>query len=244
MPFAKSLDGSNPLLVLTVAPGTGRNRDVLLIEIRQGDANGPLLYADKSDLTKASSRRTLLTNVRGVAGMPAMTDTMLMQVLAEYRAWLDHPTKAQPFQIILRGKTEHDSQGVVIPVAEPADAAAVTTALRTALNDMAIGAPDMLLTWPTNHADKLAVVDVDYHHLPEAPSEDYTAALAAAVRPRPLAWWRSHGGGLHLVYIAVAPYAANELAACAALAITSIDPTATIELLTHTRHPKSPRSSR
>jgi hypothetical protein len=85
------------------------------------------------------------------------------------------------------------------------------------------------------------IVDVDYHHLPTPPSEDFTTALAEAIRPRPLAWWRSHGGGLHLVYVAVPPFDANELAACAALAVTQIDPTATIDLLTETRHPKSER---
>lgn len=242
MPLVKPIIGSNPPLVMCLESLTKRDVGKVQFEVRPTDINGATLFIDRVDLTSARSRTQLLNNINRLAGMALpLTDAMLVQVYTEFVESQARPTAGSEFFLILRRLTEENSQGTRIEVGNPPTPEAVRAAVRRALDEVAIGSPNMVLTWASEHADKLMVLDVDYHHLPSPPSEDFTTALAAAIRPRPFAWWRSHGGGLHFVYVAVPPYDANELVACAALAITQIDPTATIDLLTETRHPKSER---
>lgn len=243
MPLIWPLPGTNPPMVMTVEPidKNGKDQDKVRIEVREVDGNGPLRFLDKADLTSAGSRSRLLNQLGRVAGLPSITDFMLVQLLTDYRTWHAKPTAKAPFSIVLRRRNESDTHGVHIEVAAPGNPAAVQKAIHDAIEERAVAGPDMLLTWPTEYADKLTVLDVDYHDLAQAPDEEFTTALAQAIRPRPLAWWRSHGGGLHLLFIAVPPYQADELAACAAIHVTTIDPSASIELLCHTRHPRSGR---
>jgi hypothetical protein len=242
MPLVKSISGSQPPLVMVLESLPKRDKGRVLFEVRSTDVNGAQQFMDRVDFTSARSRAGLVANINRIPGVAQpVTDAMLIQVFAEFTAWQAQPAPCSDFVLTLRRMTEVAAQGTSIPVENPPTPEAVRTAFTHAINDMAIAAPNMVLTWEAEHADKLQVLDVDYHHLPAAPSIDFTTALAEAVRPRPLAWWRSHGGGLHFIYIAVPPYAADELAACAALAVMQIDPTASVELLTQTRHPKSRR---
>ena len=242
MPLTKPIPGSNPPLVMCLEPLPKRDGGKVQFEIRPTDANGAPVFLDRVDLTSARSRTQLLNALNRLAGVAQpLSDAMLVQLHTEFVAWQARPAPGNAFVLTLRRITEVDAQGTRIEVGDPPTPEAVRTTIRHALEEIAIGGPNMLLTWSSEHADKLMVVDVDYHAQPTPPSEDFTTALAEAIRPRPLAWWRSHGGGLHLVYVSVPPYDANELAACAALAVTQIDPTATIDLLTQTRHPKSER---
>lgn len=240
MPLAKSLPGSNPPMVITVQPVDRKSNGHLLIEVREKDASGTLRTNTKADLSSATSRARLLTTINSVPGVVPVVDAYLIQLLVDYRAWREPPADVGPFILSLHKVNESDVLGTKVEIALPVEPAAVKTAFRGAIDDLAVGAPNMVLSWNAKHADKLCVVDVDYHGQ-EAPTEDFICALAGAIRPRPLAWWRSHGGGLHLVFVAVPPYDANELAACAALTVSGIDPTATVEILTSTRHPRSDR---
>lgn len=242
MPLANPIPGASPPLVMTLEPLPKSAAGKVQFEVRQGGSNGTAIFIDRLDLTSARSRTNLLTALNRLAGVAQpVTDAMLVQLHSEFVAWQARPVPGITFALTLRRMDQHNSQGQTFEVGDPPTPEAVRTAIRRAIEDVAVGSPNMVLTWAPEHADKLMVLDVDYHHLPTPPSEDFTTALAEAIRPRPLAWWRSHGGGLHLVYVAVLPYDANELAACAALAVTQIDPTATIDLLTETRHPKSER---
>ena len=84
--------------------------------------------------------------------------------------------------------------------------------------------------------DRLAMLDVDYHHC--SPPERHRAeALLAGLRPVPAIRWVSHGGGLHAFYHAQSGLTAEEIAACAAINIKAASPQCSAEVITITRHP-------
>lgn len=241
MEFVKPLDGTSPPLVLTLAQIPKKPEGTLAVAVRGTNENGPLRFADTINFQKASSRKKLCDQLAQITG-GSFADAVLMQAYSELLSTQKAAPDREEFTIILRKMTEQDAQGSSLIVPPDADAEEISASFRRAIDELAVFSPNMVLIWPKSCADKLIVVDVDYHHFTTPPDASYIEALAEAVRPRPLAWWRSHGGGLHLVYVPVPPYAADELAACAALSIFQSDPTATVELLTSTRHPRSPRT--
>jgi hypothetical protein len=83
----------------------------------------------------------------------------------------------------------------------------------------------------------ITVLDVDSHHWSEPPSEAELCAHLTSVSPQPDAGWTTHGHGLKLVFIG-AHHRDRALAAA-----FSIPSSFRLELLSHTRHPRS-RSSK
>jgi hypothetical protein len=235
MPYVKAIAGSAPPLVWVLEPSTNRRGSGFDIAIHKDSAEGPMIFCDQLNLAKASGRNALVRNVPQNIGLPPLTASDLMALHAEFQTWANALPDAAPFSLVLRRKEQPVATGQRIEHTDPIEA------IRQAMDPAISREPDLVIEWSSEHAGLLTMVDVDYHHLIEPPSEEYTDALALAVRPKPFAWWRSHGGGIHLLYAAIAPYTASELAACAAIAINVLDPTATVELLTHTRHPGSTR---
>jgi hypothetical protein len=107
------------------------------------------------------------------------------------------------------------------------------TAFRESL-DRADGPTDSVVEW--DNVERIAVLDVDYHHR-EPPAREQVLNALARISPQPWLVWFSKGGGLHCVYCAAGGFSAGELAACAGLAYLGVDPTATFEVLSRTRTP-------
>jgi hypothetical protein len=78
---------------------------------------------------------------------------------------------------------------------------------------------------------QLTIIDGDVHHWPSPPQLDEIGAYLAAVTPHPDAAWRSHGGGVKLVY--VGPNHEDKALAAA----LSLPRSFHVEILNHTRHP-------
>lgn len=88
--------------------------------------------------------------------------------------------------------------------------------------------------------DRIALLDVDFH-LHEPPPPSRVEAVMRRIRPAPHFFWRSHGGGMHLLYFEHEGFRADELASAAALAALDFCPTATVEVLSITTHPHCQR---
>lgn len=84
---------------------------------------------------------------------------------------------------------------------------------------------------------EFSVVDLDTHDWTQKPTAQYLDVIAADIFPEPDAWWITHGLGLKLVY--VGPYHQSRALAAAFSAPSSF----TVELLQHTRHPRSASTS-
>lgn len=114
--------------------------------------------------------------------------------------------------------------------------------LRAALDIDDFNDAEPVLEW--SGTDQLAVLDVDYHdvEMNARPNERQLALLARQVRPQPAFSWRSHGRGLHLVYVAVDGFTAAEIAAVAGLSVKGLDSSCSIEIKSETRHPRYPRA--
>lgn len=94
---------------------------------------------------------------------------------------------------------------------------------------------DALIDW--SDGDVCTCLDIDYHGCP-APDREWLRTLVyCRLVPRPFVWHFSRGGGLHLFYLSADPYAAEELAAIAALRFRTIDPAAGVELKRCVRGP-------
>lgn len=145
-----------------------------------------------------------------------------------------HPSDT--FTITLRGMEQPRSAGRSIVAATPLQS------FQAALDVRDWPASEPVLEWPSKV--QLAILDIDYHSLPmdKRPAPHQLDALAMRICPQPALYWRSHGRGLHLLYSAGGGFTAEELAACAAVHVRSLDPTATIEILSRTRHPHYPRA--
>lgn len=85
--------------------------------------------------------------------------------------------------------------------------------------------------------ESLCCLDVDYHDATPPHREWLENVVRTRVSPRPLAWHFSRGGGLHLFYAEAGAFAADELAAAAALRFRSIDGAAGLELKSVVRGP-------
>jgi DNA polymerase len=142
---------------------------------------------------------------------------------------------AEPFRVTLRGMHQPRAAGRVFSNEHP------PAALYAALSVTDYPAAEPVVEWEDTR--RLAVLDLDYHDqdLDHRPHPNQLRALATQVRPRPAHWWVTHGRGLRLVYPALVGFAADELAACAALSLRALAPTATAEVLARTRHPRYPR---
>gem|GEM_PF-1795495 len=79
----------------------------------------------------------------------------------------------------------------------------------------------------------VTILDADTHHWPEPPPAELLETYMVSVQPQPDAAWVSHGSGLKLAYIG--PHH-RDRAVAAALALP---PSLKIEMLKHTRHPRS-----
>lgn len=124
--------------------------------------------------------------------------------------------------ITLRGRLE--SSGCSITDAP-------LTAFRLYLAVRDYPAPEPLLMWKDRAA--ICAVDIDGVSPPDT--------FAATMKPRPWFAWRTHGGGLRLIYAATPLLTADELGAVASLAVRHSHPTARVELKSDTRHPAYPR---
>ncbi len=136
------------------------------------------------------------------------------------------PPKPEGFIITIRLK---DSSRLVINE-DPA------AALRDAI-DNEPHAEDATLEWEGQ--DRLSALFL--HYSDERPTEELLEALAEAIRPTPLCWWTT-SKGLSLIYAAVAPYTADELAACGICAAITADPTIKPVLRHSVRHPNNIRN--
>lgn len=148
------------------------------------------------------------------AGKPVSKDVTPPKIIADVST------------ITIRGLTETDSSGDVQPLGDPA------VWLNTALPLIPV---DRIATWKDKKA--LCCLDVDYHESDPPGRDVLTAIVTTRVTPAPLAWHFSRGGGLHLFYVAVTPFTAEELAAVAALRFRAFDPTAGLELKSVVRGP-------
>lgn len=83
---------------------------------------------------------------------------------------------------------------------------------------------------------EIVILDADTHHWPKPPSEEELAAHLGAVSPQAEVTWTSHGHGMKLVY--TGPYCRGRALSAAFSLPTSFG----IELLAHTRHPRSASS--
>lgn len=88
---------------------------------------------------------------------------------------------------------------------------------------------------------KLACLDVDYHDV-IPPSESERDAILARLRPQPIAWHPSHGGGLKLFYTSTIDLTAVEIASIAQYFYSRLDSRASFDRIKETRHPYFPRS--
>ena len=89
-----------------------------------------------------------------------------------------------------------------------------------------------LLCW-TDRASMLCL-DIGYHNT-SPPPRQHLEAWVEALRPRPVAWHYSKGGGAHLFYVATGRFTAEELAAAAALRFRTVDPSAGLDLVVQVR---------
>lgn len=80
---------------------------------------------------------------------------------------------------------------------------------------------------------QISIVDADTHHWRDAPGHDQLWQHMIGVHPPPDATWASHGNGLKLVYFG--PFHKDRALAAA----FSLPSAFHVELLTHTRHPRS-----
>lgn len=141
---------------------------------------------------------------------------------------LDAANKADGFTVTVRPIRAKAADGT--QVTKPS----IVEALQAALE---LRGDELLITWDDK---RLAALDVDFHDT-EAPSH---AILDSAIRNmsmRPLAWWRTHGGGLRLLWHTEPAVDADEAASMAALSLQPWLPAGRFELLRGTRHPHCPR---
>lgn len=144
------------------------------------------------------------------------------------------PTSPSPVELAIRPKMRSASADQVRRM----DSTQLAAAIREALSSVVDGRDEWVIEWrDTDHA---AILDVDWHGS-EPPHIDTRRRLAESLRPRPIGWWISHGGGIHALYGAIEPYSAEQLAASAALRALAVDLVCTVEVLPRTSHPRSRR---
>jgi hypothetical protein len=144
-------------------------------------------------------------------------------------------TAATEFSLVLRGMNQPKASGKTITDNKP------LVALKAALAVRDYPATEPVIEWEGTAV--VACVDLDHHDRPlgERPDVHQLRAIALSVRPQPALWWVTHGRGLRLIYGADRGFRADELAACAALSLRSLEPAAAMEILPRSRHPAYPR---
>ena len=135
----------------------------------------------------------------------------------------------EQFDVLLRGKRQVAAQGVITHDATP------LTAFKMALG-VGTTEPEPILTW--TGTDRLAALDIDWHGIPTL-SDEQLRSIIHKVQPRPFAAWITHGKGIRCMYHATDQFAADELAAVAAISIKQQPGTALagVEVKNITRHP-------
>lgn len=154
-----------------------------------------------------------------------------------------HADDASPLTISLSGHAGEPFTVYVRPLLAPSSAAVAfeaatpCEAIRQALAADVHPSGEPILSWPS--VDRLAVLDVDYHHtsVTDRPSLAEARNLVARVQPQPVAWHTSHGKGVKLYYAARDDFEASELAGAAALQWASLDARASFEVKRDSRHP-------
>ena len=144
-------------------------------------------------------------------------------------------TSLLKFGLVLRGMHQPKAAGLKIDDDMP------LAALKAALTVNNYPASEPVIEWDTTRL--AACLDIDFHGLSfdQRPSLPQLQVITASVQPKPALSWTTHGRGLRLIYVADAGFQADELAACAALGVMSLEPAATVEILSRTRHPAYPR---
>jgi len=211
---------------IVARPGT--RKGLVIVEARRG---GKVLDAD-SFLVENTPRQLRFARRCGVANddVRAAIDKVLRPPEPDTAV-----ASAVPFSVTLRGRNQPKPEGQVITQDAPLDA------LDAALDITDYAAAEPVIEW--RGTDRLAALDVDYHDLPaeQRPAPARLQTLVRMLRPRPALSWTTHGQGLRLIYTDQEGFTADELAACAAVGVRSLDPAATVEILPHTRHPAYPR---
>lgn len=96
--------------------------------------------------------------------------------------------------------------------------------------------PEQIVEWDKADADRLAMLDGDYHDEGGRPSAEWVeTTLRGRMRTLGPRWHLTRRGGFHSYYEGTPTLAANEVAALAALEWKGIDPTAGVEIKTVTR---------
>ncbi len=128
----------------------------------------------------------------------------------------------------VRGKSETEDKARSYPNIE------------SALGDGALQSAEPLIFW--DGLDRLCAVDADFHAFPydKRPTVETLQGRLVSIAPAPSLCWVTHGRGLRLIYKAQGIYLANELAAVALARLLQLEPLATGELKSSTRHPLYP----
>lgn len=142
-------------------------------------------------------------------------------------------SEEEPFTILIRPTLSPASEGVELTHQAPGPA------FEAALKHL----PDTYSVIQWQGRERMALLDVDFHtHAPPPPNR--VEAVMRRIRPAPHWFWRSHGGGMHLLFLEHDGFRADELACAAALAALDFCPTATVEVLSITTHPLCSREKR
>lgn len=135
------------------------------------------------------------------------------------------PPIQEPDAFVVRGIEQQPEDGVQ-HVSQAAEF------LTTTLSSVPV---EKVVTW--TNTEVCCCLDVDYHESRPPDRPLLESIIFTRLAPRPFAWHFSRGGGLHLFYIGAEGFAAEELAAVAALRFRMIDPTAGVELKRVVRGP-------
>jgi hypothetical protein len=126
---------------------------------------------------------------------------------------------------------------------ETEDSAKGYEGIESALDDTAIQSAEPLIYW--DGIARLCAVDADFHSFAfEArPTVETLQGRLCALQPAPSLCWITHGHGIRLIYKSQGIYHASELAAVASTRLLQLEPLATVELKTSTRHPGYPNAT-
>jgi hypothetical protein len=149
------------------------------------------------------------------------------------------------FKFVMRGlKQPAGAAGVKrLDSENPAEGLAELLALK------GFPAPEPLISWKDNEGalSQLAALDVDWHGKDKPRPQDLDT-LAGTCIPCPAFSWRTHGGGLRLIYVATDKFTAEELAGIAAASLFKnrrsylCTGVTGMEIKAETRHPGYPKA--
>lgn len=135
-----------------------------------------------------------------------------------------------PLRLTVRGIEQTRDQGTVY---EGAPGESPIALFRRVLD---LVGPDRIVEWPKADADRLAMLDIDYHDPSLRPSSEWVESLVQTkLKPLGPVWNMTRNGGVHVYFEGTDRLQADELAALAALNYKGLDPTAGVEIKTVTR---------